>query len=702
MVLAAPPQTPPARKKKSGPLPDGVEQHSLDTLLASLSEVPERETSLALATESQPTETDSVPRQLDFDALTVPQANDVDVSPREAPANRTGSDNREIIPSAHRSRKAKKQTALPSGIYQPTLDTLFATTSPLAFAEPALEIQPQMLRQEQDQPFPNSLKQLPTGEAYRPAPHRRSKAKKTGLPPDIDQPSLFAIMPEETQAASVPHQEGQVYEQPRQDQPGYSDTLAELSSEDAGAISTGEPAGSGTGGNGATVRGPDVRSDGGGEDGLSVGLGDGASAVPAVGRGRVILDEPEPEPQLSRDFRIKDEHRVGSGGLHEKATANIAAIRLLKVLEEENREATEEEKAVLVRYSGWGALAGVFEPQWNVKPEWRAAAGELQQLLTEEEYASARATTPNAHFTSPLVIQAIWDGLEKLGVSHHPTVLEPAMGIGHFFGIMPESLQGGQRTGVELDSITARIAKKLYPDAKIFEKGFEATKLPDNYFDVVVGNVPFGDYAVHDPAMKPRLTRAIHDYFFAKSLEKVRPGGIMALITSRYTMDKQDDTLRKALAEQADLVAAIRLPNTAFKGNAGTEVTTDILFLQKRPPGREPAGEAWIDTQKVPIEGSPVSLNEYYVRHPEMMLGEMQLAGRMYRNREPTLTGELTQAKLEEALHALPESVYAPRSRSREPPMPLPVVDPAAFIGIKDGSYALIDGQIVIRNGDHF
>src|SRR5205807_3553885 len=230
-------------------------------------------------------------------------------------------------------------------------------------------------------------------------------------------------------------------------------------------------------------------------------------------------------------------------------------------------------------------LAQVFEYDYRRKPEWNTLATELEQLLTTDEYESARATTPNAHFTSPIVIQAIWNGLEKLGIRKGAEVLEPAMGIGHFFGLMPETLQGGRRTGVELDSITARIAKHLYPDSTIFAKGFEETPLPDDYFDLVVGNVPFGDYPVHDPQTRHSLTRSIHDYFFAKSVEKVRPGGILALITSRYTMDKQDSTIRKHLAEQADLVAAIRLPNTAFKGNAGTEVTTDILFLQKRLPG---------------------------------------------------------------------------------------------------------------------
>src|SRR6266702_4062480 len=276
------------------------------------------------------------------------------------------------------------------------------------------------------------------------------------------------------------------------------------------------------------------------------------------------------------------------------------------------------------------------------------------------------------------------------------------MGIGHFFGLMPEAMSGGHRTGVELDSLTARIAKKLYPDTTIFAQGFEETQLPDNYFDAVVGNVPFGDYAVHDPATRHSQTRSIHDYFYAKSLEKTRPGGIIALITSRYTMDKVDTTIREALAEKADLVAAIRLPNTAFKGNAGTEVTTDILLLKKRQPGQEPAGESWTETEPIEIEGHAIALNEYYVHHPDMMLGHMTLQGTMYRDKEPTLAGELTQDCLRKAIAALPERVFIPREHGREPQPIVPIADPEQFSGIKDGAYAEIDGKIVKRCGNRF
>ena len=387
------------------------------------------------------------------------------------------------------------------------------------------------------------------------------------------------------------------------------------------------------------------------------------------------------------------------GGAHEKVKANIAAIRLLKRLESENRDATDDEKAVLAKYVGWGGLAGVFESNYRRREEWDKPAEELRKLLDDEEYAFARASTPNAHFTSPEVIRAIWQGLEHLGVKGESEVLEPAMGVGHFFGLQPETIKG-HRTGIEIDSITARIAQKLYPDSTIFHKGFEETKLPDNYFDAVVGNVPFGDYAVHDPSMNRRFTRAIHDYFFAKSLEKTRPGGVMALITSRYTMDKQDDTVRKHLAEQADLLGAIRLPNTAFKANAGTDVTTDILFLRKRRPGEPPAGEAWTGLSTVESEDGAIPVNEYFAHHPEMMLGKMKLEGSMYGGHEPTLEGTLTPELLQRAIDRLPKGAYIPKDEGRGPPPK--ILDAEAFTGIKDGAYAIEDGKLVTRNGDRF
>jgi N12 class adenine-specific DNA methylase len=415
--------------------------------------------------------------------------------------------------------------------------------------------------------------------------------------------------------------------------------------------------------------------------------------------GRVTF-ELEPEEKPSRDFRISDARRIGQGGLHEKARDNIAAIRLLKQLETEDRDATDEEKAVLARYVGWGAMSNAFDPY---QPgEWARTAKDVKALLTEDEYESARASTPNAHFTSPTVIAAIWDGMRRIGLKPGAQILEPSMGVGHFFGMMPEELlPGSHRTGVELDHVSARIARELYPDSTVFARPFEETPLPANYFDVVVGNVPFGDYGVHDPSMKPQLTRAIHDYFFAKSLEKLRPGGVMALITSRYTMDKENGAVRQYLAEQADLLGAIRLPNTAFKGNAGTEVTTDILFLKKRQPGAQPAGEAWQKIDTIQSPDGPIAVNEYFARHPDMMLGQMKLEGTMYRGAEPTLEGRLTPEILRKAIESLPEGAYVPKDEGRGPPPPK-VLETEAFSGIKDGAYGERDGAIVIRNGSGF
>ena len=388
--------------------------------------------------------------------------------------------------------------------------------------------------------------------------------------------------------------------------------------------------------------------------------------------------------------------------MKDKARDNLAAIRTLKQIEAENREASEAEKAVLARYCGWGALSSVFKPY--PPREWDDIAGELREILTDEEYDTARASTPNAHFTAPAVIVAMWQAMQRLGLSSGARILEPSMGVGHFLGLMPEGLLPGcRRTGVELDAVTARIAQRLYPDATIFTKGFEETTLPDDFFDAVVGNIPFGNYPVFDPAFRgrPALTRAIHDYFFAKSLDKLRPGGVMALITSRYTMDKKDSGLRRHLAARADLVAAVRLPNTAFKANAGTEVTTDILFLRKRGPGETPGGEGWEELGTVDTPDGSVAVNEYFVRHPEMMLGQMRLEGGLYGKAEPSLAGEFSAERLREALSTLPAGIMEPpqgRSR-RDGLLPMEAADVGA---VKDGAYAVREGDLVMRVGDRF
>jgi len=389
--------------------------------------------------------------------------------------------------------------------------------------------------------------------------------------------------------------------------------------------------------------------------------------------------------------------------LREKVRANLEAIRSLKQLEVEDRDATDFEKAVLARYSGWGAMANVFE---RYPPrEWEETTGELRQLLTPDEYASARASTPNAHFTSPVVISGVWQALERVGLEDGAQILEPSLGVGHFFGLMPEAFTPGtRRTGVELDNVTARIAQRLYPDATIFAKGFEETSLPDNFFDAVVGNIPFGNYPVFDPAYRgsPAVTRAIHDYFFAKALEKARPGGVVALITSRYTMDKQDATIRQYLAERANLIGAIRLPNTAFKANAGTEVTTDIVFLQKHGQGVSVSAESWRELAPVETLDGPILVNEYYARHPEMMLGQMRLEGKMYRGGEPSLVGEVSQANLARAVGTLPAGLYIARGANASVRAAMAPAEATGLGAVKEGGFSERDGVIVVRSGNRF
>ncbi len=447
-----------------------------------------------------------------------------------------------------------------------------------------------------------------------------SKAGRVSIRVHFNQLALFPDDPIESTAeiiAEIAHDGNDIQDGARREDP---QTLAGPLPANGTRPGAAEPAGSvvvrDAGENGR----PDVRTGIGAEDGLSGGVGTDpggmgvaanagqggerergspANLQPAVSHIELADIEPEPAARPSRDFRIIEAHRIGQGGLKEKARDNIAAIRTLRLVEDESRRPADAEKATLARYSGWGALSNVFHPY--PRSDWQDTAREVQQILTPEEYDAARASTPNAHFTSPMVIEAMWTAMRRLGLAPGAQILEPSMGVGHFLGLMPEDLLPGcRRTGVELDDITARIARQLYPDATIFAKGFEDTVLPENFFDAVIGNIPFGNYPVHDPAYRHSpVTRTIHDYFLAKSLDKLRPGGVMALITSRYTMDKQDSTIRRYLADRADLVGAIRLPDTAFKANAGTEVTTDILFLQKRAPGPAGNGEAWRDLAKL-------------------------------------------------------------------------------------------------------
>ena len=327
----------------------------------------------------------------------------------------------------------------------------------------------------------------------------------------------------------------------------------------------------------------------------------------------------EPMPEAAGNFHITDDN-LGVGGPKQKFARNIEAIQTLRTLEQEHRGATAEEQQVLSQYVGWGGLADVFDPN---KENWSAEYTQLKGLLTEEEYAAARASTLNAHYTSPVVIRAIYDAVEKMGFQSG-NILEPSMGIGNFFGMLPSGMADSRLYGVELDSITGRIAQKLYPEANIKVAGFETTDRRD-FYDLAVGNVPFGNYKVNDKAYN-KLNFSIHNYFFAKAIDQVRPGGVVAFVTSRYTLDSKDSSARKHMAERADLLGAIRLPNNAFKANAGTDVVSDIIFLQKRdrPADIEPA---WVQLGKT---ADGIAINSYFADHPEMVLGNLELESTQY------------------------------------------------------------------------
>ena len=334
----------------------------------------------------------------------------------------------------------------------------------------------------------------------------------------------------------------------------------------------------------------------------------------------------EGAPELAGNFRITDEE-LGAGGPKQKFARNIKAIKTLFTLEQEHRGATAEEQQVLSQYVGWGGLADAFDPD---KSSWAKEYAELKGLLSEEEYKAARGSVLNAHYTSPTVIRAIYDAVERMGF-RTGNILEPSMGVGNFFGMLPESMADSRLYGVELDSITGRIAQKLYPEANIKVAGFETTDRRD-FYDLVVGNVPFGNYKVNDKAYN-KLNFSIHNYFFAKAIDQVRPGGIVAFVTSRYTLDSKDSAARKHIAERADLLGAIRLPNNAFRANAGTDVVSDIIFLQKRdrPMDHEPA---WVQLGKT---ADGIAINSYFADHPEMILGELTTESTQYGKEEATV-----------------------------------------------------------------
>ena len=398
----------------------------------------------------------------------------------------------------------------------------------------------------------------------------------------------------------------------------------------------------------------------------------------------------EPAPEPAGNFRITDDH-LGEGGAKQKYARNIEAIRTLFKLEEEHRGATAEEQQVLSQYVGWGGLADAFDPN---KENWSAEYTQLKELLSEDEYAAARASTLNAHYTGPTVIRGIYDAVERMGFQSG-NILEPSMGVGNFFGMLPTSMADSRLYGVELDSITGRIAKKLYPQADITVAGFETTDRRD-FYDLAVGNVPFGQYKVNDKAYN-KLGFSIHNYFFAKAIDQIRPGGVIAFVTSRYTMDSKDSTARKHMAERADLLGAIRLPNNAFRANAGTDVVSDIIFLQKRdrPADIEPA---WVQLGKTE---DGFAINQYFADRPEMVLGVLSTESTQYGREELTVApieGANLANQLAEAVQHIEgqytaAEVDAPDIAEEETTRRTLPADPE----VKNFSYTVVDGEVFYR-----
>ena len=398
----------------------------------------------------------------------------------------------------------------------------------------------------------------------------------------------------------------------------------------------------------------------------------------------------EPAPEPAGNFRITDDH-LGEGGAKLKYARNIEAIRTLFKLEQEHRGATAEEQQVLSQYVGWGGLADAFD---SGKDSWAKEYVELKGLLSEDEYAAARSSTLNAHYTSPTVIRGIYDAVERMGF-RSGNILEPSLSVGNFFGMLPDSMADSRLYGVELDSITGRIAKMLYPQADITVAGFETTDRRD-FYDLAVGNVPFGNYKINDKAYN-KLGFSIHNYFFAKAIDQVRPGGIVAFVTSRYTMDSKDSTARKHMAERADLLGAIRLPNNAFRANAGTDVVSDIIFLQKRdrPIDHEPD---WVQLGKTE---DGFAINQYFVDHSEMILGVLSTESTQYGREELTVApieGANLADQLAEAVQHIDgqytaAEVDTPDIAEEETTRRTLPADPE----VKNFSYTVVDGEVFYR-----
>jgi N12 class adenine-specific DNA methylase/GNAT superfamily N-acetyltransferase/predicted kinase len=489
---------------------------------------------------------------------------------------------------------------------------------------------------------------------------------------------------------------------------GVSQLLQEI-----GAIGpVGEPSGGDRAGSGELGGGPDsglvdqiAGGDGRADAARSVDPTDGARdrpSGPIVGPAEVLSDEQRAEvaakveadkaaaDQKRRDretlnYQITIEDKIGQGGPKGKIRANIAAIKVLRTLEDERRGPTEAEKKVLVRYTGWGAFSEKMFKDYD--QEFKKERDEFRSLVSNDEYEAARNSTRNAHYTSPDVVNAMWDAMQYLGFKGGRAI-EPGAGSGNFIGLTPSNIrEATEWTAVELDPLTGGIAKNLYQAADVRVQGYQETKFPDGFFDLAISNVPFSSNRPYDAEYKGKFV--LHDYYFVKSLDKVRPGGIVAFITSSGTMDKKNAAARREMAKRADLVGAIRLPGGsqgAFKGNAGTDVTTDIIFLRKRVEGEPVGDQSWLNVEDIQTPEGPTKINSYYAQNPDMMLGKMRLVGKMYGKGEPVLIGSsdnLDQKIMDAVRAGMPENAMTERGVTA---VDLRPVDTETD-GIKDGAY---------------
>lgn len=408
----------------------------------------------------------------------------------------------------------------------------------------------------------------------------------------------------------------------------------------------------------------------------------------------IVIEENDTKQIEKHDFRITED--IQSGGAKEKYHNNIAAIRTLITIEEEKRLATPEEQEILAKYVGWGGLSQAFDSE---NASWKNEYNELKQLLNNDEYIAARASTTTSFYTSPVIIEEMYNALGNMGFKGGD-VLEPAMGVGNFFGLMPEEMRSNSRlSGVELDSISGRISKQLYQTADIKVKGYEKTLFNDNKFDIAVGNVPFGDIMVADPRYDKHHFK-IHDYFFAKTLDKVRPGGVVAFITSKGTLDKQNDSVRKYLAERAELVGAVRLPNNAFKSIAGTEVTSDILFFQKRDELAVGAEPEWT---KLGHTADGFQINKYFEQHPEMIIGKIVEGNKLYGNKDTMcvpVEGQDLRTELRRALSSIKCEIRSVEKTEKTQNKSDKLTVLPAEDDMKNFSYIIKDTQLYYRNND--